>query len=112
MDNEGGSEYRISFTTGARKDLKSKACKPYVVEIFKAIENLKKEPLSGKVLEGSLLKVRSLHLSLKGSGQWRVAYYIVIDEKICLILAIGPRENFYKKAEVRYKAIREQLNKK
>jgi hypothetical protein len=49
---------------------------------------------------------------LKGSGQWRVAYYIVIDEKICLILAIGPRENFYKKAEVRYKAIREQLNKK
>lgn len=110
--NKGENEqYQIRFTTGAKKDLKSKACKPYLKEIFRTIGTLKSNPLAGECLEGSLLKVRSLHVSLKGSGQWRVAYYVMIDEGTCLVIAIGPRENFYKKANTRYKAIKAKLEK-
>jgi mRNA-degrading endonuclease RelE of RelBE toxin-antitoxin system len=110
--NKGeNDQYQIRFTTGAKKDLKSKACKPYLKEIFRTIGTLKNNPLAGKCLEGSLLKVRSLHVSLKGSGQWRVAYYAMIEERTCLVIAIGPRENFYKKANTRYKAIKAKLEK-
>lgn len=112
MVKEGPSQYKIFFSSGACRDLKSKACKPHLSTILKAINKLKNNPFEGQELKGSLLKVRSLHFTLKGSGQWRIAYYVMIDEKTCLILVIGTRENFYKKAVKRYKSFNKSLTNK
>jgi len=109
LNSEDDREYSVEFTTGAIKDLKSKACRPNVKPILEKIRTLESEPLAGDVLEGSLAKVRSLHLSLKGSGQWRVAYYIAPEEKVCLVLLVGTRENFYQKADSRYRSIKKSL---
>jgi len=73
LNKEDDQEYSVEFTTGAVKDLKGKACKPHLKEILEEIRILETNPLSGDLLEGSLVKVRSLHFSFKGSGQWRVA---------------------------------------
>lgn len=109
MNKDTDQEYSVAFTTGAVKDLKAKACKPHLKEIFDEIRVLEKDPLAGHLLEGSLAKVRSLRFSLKGSGQWRVAYYIKPEEKVCLVLLVGTRENFYEKANSRHRAINKSL---
>lgn len=109
MNKDKDQEYSIEFSTGAVKDLKAKACKPHLNEIFEEIQVLGTEPLAGHLLEGSLAKVRSLHFSLKGSGQWRAAYYVMTEEKFCLILLVATRENFYKKANSRYRSIKKSL---
>ena len=109
MNKDKDPDYSVEFSTGAVKDLKSKACKPHLKEIFKEIRVLGTEPLAGDLLEGSLAKVRSLHFSLKGSGQWRVAYYVMIEEKVCLVLLVGTRENFYEKADSKYRSIKKSL---
>lgn len=111
MTKQEASQYQVRFTTGAKKVLKSKECKPHVVEILKHVQALQGDPFSGEPLEGSLLKVRSLHFTLRGSGQWRVAYYVMVDERFCLILAIGPRENFYQKVKNRYDALKKSTRK-
>ncbi len=109
MNKDNDHEYSVEFSTGAVKDLKAKACKPHLKEIFEEIRVLGTEPLAGDLLEGSLAKVRSLHFSLKGSGQWRVAYYVMIEEKVCLVLLVGTRENFYEKADSKYRSIKKSL---
>jgi hypothetical protein len=48
--------------------------------------------------------VRSLEFSLPG-GEHRAAYYVLIDDRVCLVFAIGPHENFYRLAERRYEAL-------
>jgi mRNA-degrading endonuclease RelE of RelBE toxin-antitoxin system len=108
--NKGNDQkYSVELTTGTVKDLKAKACKPHLKEIFEEIRVLETEPLAGDLLEGSLVKVRSLHFSLKGSGQWRVAYYVMTEEKVCIVLLVGTRENFYEKANSRYRSIKKSL---
>jgi mRNA-degrading endonuclease RelE of RelBE toxin-antitoxin system len=102
-------EYSVEFTTGAVKDLKAKACKPHLKEIFEEIRALETKPLAGDLLEGPLAKVRCLHFSLKGSGQWRIAYNVMPEEKVCLVLPVGTRENFYEKANSRYRSIKKSL---
>jgi len=101
--------YEIELTTGAKKDLKSKTCRPHLKRILQEIKVLKEEPLTGSALKGSLVGVRSLHFKIKGSGEWRTAYYLLSKEKVCLVLLIDTRENFYKKAVVRLKAIKKRL---
>lgn len=109
MNKDKDQEYSIEFSTGAVKDLKAKACKPHLNEIFEEIQILGTEPLAGDLLEDSLAKVRSLHFSLKGSGQWSAAYYVMTEEKVCLILLFATRGNFYEKADSRYRSIKKSL---
>ena len=98
--------YEVRFTTKAKKDLKSQVCRPYLKKILQEISILQKNPLAGSCLKGSLAKVRSLHFNIKGSGEWRIAYYIMTTENNCLILLVGTRENFYKKAQRRFDSIK------
>lgn len=69
MNKDNDHDYSVEFSTGAVKDLKAKACKLHLKDIFEEIRVLEREPLVGDLLEGLLAKVISLHFSLKGSGQ-------------------------------------------
>jgi len=104
--------YNVELTSGAKKDLKSNACKPHLKAIMEEIKSLKDDPFAGDPLEGSLSKVRSIHFTLKGSGEWRTAYYVLSKDRVCLILLVGPRENFYRKAKKRYDVMKPGINKR
>jgi len=100
--------YLVRFTASAEKDLDSNACKPHIKEILETVKKLETDPSIGKPLKQSLSGVRSIHLNIKGRGQWRIAYTILGN--ICLIVAIGPRGNFYDTVKHRYGSIKLYLN--
>ncbi len=56
MNKDKDQEYSIEFSTGAVKDLKAKACKPHLDEIFEEIQVLGTEPLAGDSLKAHLRK--------------------------------------------------------
>ena len=64
MNKDKDQEYSIEFSSGAVKDLKAKACKPHLNEIFEEIRVLVTELFAGDLLEGSLAKVRPLRYYL------------------------------------------------
>ncbi|HET7034733.1 MAG TPA: hypothetical protein VFI42_03550, partial [Thermomicrobiaceae bacterium] len=57
-------------------------------------------------LHGSMRGVRALHFSLRGSGEYRAAYLVLVDERVVLVFMIASRENFYAEAVCRYHALR------
>lgn len=71
MNKDNDHEYSVEFSTGAVKDLKAKACKPHLKEIFEEIRVLGTEPLAGDLLEGTRLnfyeKANSRYRSIKKS---------------------------------------------
>lgn len=87
-------KYNIQFTSGAESDIKRLG--PDAQHALKAINELRESPLKGKPLKGSLRGVRSLGFAASG-GQYRVAYYVLTDDAVCLVLMVGPREGFYKR---------------
>lgn len=68
--------------------------------------DLGEDPYQGEPLSGSLRGVRSLHFSLKGSGEYRAAYLVLEDEGVVLVFMIASRENFYAEATRRHQALR------
>ncbi len=46
-----------------------------------------------------------MEFSLPG-GAFRAAYIVREAEKVCLVFLVGPHENFYEKAERRYRALK------
>jgi mRNA-degrading endonuclease RelE of RelBE toxin-antitoxin system len=87
--------YRVELTTAAQKDLKGH--RHAAAAIFDALSRLEFEPESGHSLSGDLAGVRSLDITVKGSGAFRAAYEIDELEKVCRVVAIGPRERFYER---------------
>ncbi|MBF0500030.1 MAG: type II toxin-antitoxin system RelE/ParE family toxin [Candidatus Riflebacteria bacterium] len=85
--------FDLRLTGPARKDLDS------IDEIRKAVVDeiieLKKDPKIGHSLKQNLQGAWSLDFTIKGSGQYRAAYIIIEADKVCLVFAIGPHENFY-----------------
>jgi mRNA-degrading endonuclease RelE of RelBE toxin-antitoxin system len=69
------------------------------------LRSLSEAPDRGAPLDGSLSGVRSLHFSLKSSGEYRAAYLMLDSERLCLVFMIAPRENFYRAAERRYQTL-------
>lgn len=94
---------RVEFTAQAEKDvfrlrgLREKA--------LRAILQLEQDPLKGHPLSGSLKGVRSLQFSLPGSA-YRAAYVVQENGDVCLVFIVGPHENFYAKAERRYRSLK------
>jgi mRNA-degrading endonuclease RelE of RelBE toxin-antitoxin system len=89
--------YTVNFTPAAARIFK-KLDKHIKSEILKQIEQLGKEPMAGKPLEGKFHRYRSLHFGYKGVA-YRIAYAVNTEAKVVLILLADKRENFYKRLE-------------
>lgn len=99
--------FEIILEPVAARDLKS--LKHDAGKIVDEIIVLETNPKKGHELNGSLQGVRSLSFSIKGSGQFRVAYLIVEKDRKCVVFAIGPHENFYNMAEKRARQMKRLL---
>ena len=92
-------EIVVELTKAAERDLK--ALWKISEEVIEHLRILKNNPNKGHPLSGSLQGVRSLEFSLKGSGQYRAAYFYIIKDHKVTIFMVGPHENFYKQAQKR-----------
>jgi mRNA-degrading endonuclease RelE of RelBE toxin-antitoxin system len=89
-------EVVVELTKAAQRDLK--ALWKVSEEVVEHLKALKADPEQGHPLAGSLQGVRSLEFTLKGSGQYRAAYFYIFKDAKVTIFMIGPHENFYKQA--------------
>jgi mRNA-degrading endonuclease RelE of RelBE toxin-antitoxin system len=96
-------KYRVKLTDRAKKDLK-RLSKPDLKDTLDEILELEKDPEKGHTLSGCLKGVRSLVYSLPG-GAYRAAYYVLTEDRICLVFMVGPHEGFYEKATRRAEAL-------
>ena len=60
---------------------------------------LRTDPQTGHELTGKLRGLRSLKISVKGSGEYRAIYEIFPETATVSIHWIGTRENIYEEAE-------------
>lgn len=77
-------------------------------QAFREIRRLETNPLAGHALKGNLRGARSLEFNLKGGGAYRAVYVVVDDQRICIVVLVGPHENIYKEAERRYRALQKR----
>ncbi|MCL4515738.1 MAG: type II toxin-antitoxin system RelE/ParE family toxin [Firmicutes bacterium] len=61
---------------------------------------LENNPTAGHELKGSMRGARALGFSLPG-GEYRAAYVILTEERVCLVFMVGPHEGFYEEAKRR-----------
>ena len=99
------TSWTVELTRQAERDLRRLSGQA-LEQAFRALSRLEADPLHGEPLSGSLSGVRSLHFRVAGSGHYRAAYCCLTDECVCLVFAIGTRENFYRDAERRWNALR------
>ena len=103
MAADDSGSFTVELTRQAEKDLKK--YRAHRARVIAELSSLEQTPFAGHTLAGSLRGVRSLEFSLP-DGAHRAGYYVMVDDQVCLVFAIGPRENFYKEAQRRYDAIR------
>jgi len=82
--------YRVVLSRLAEKDLE-KVDKKYKPHIFAALFDLRKDPYSGKKLEGKFRDCYSLRI-----GSYRIIYKIYQRELNILVIRIGPRQGIYR----------------
>jgi len=85
--------YLVEFSKEAKKDLKQH--RSAAAAVGKAVARLAIEPELGEKLLGEMEGFRSLHIVVKGSGEYRVVYLVEETKRLCIVFAIGPREGFY-----------------
>jgi mRNA-degrading endonuclease RelE of RelBE toxin-antitoxin system len=88
----------IQFIREARKDLER--LRSHEDQALRALGELRENAQAGKALQGSLRGLWSLRF-----GRYRIIYTID-GPTVILVILVGPRENVYKEAERRYKALR------
>ena len=59
-------------------------------------------------LRGSLEGARAMRFRLPGQGQYRAIYFILEEDRVCLVFAILPRTDAYERATRRLKGLRRQ----
>jgi mRNA-degrading endonuclease RelE of RelBE toxin-antitoxin system len=96
--------FTVRLTRHAERDPKSlRSWKP---EVHKKINQLEEDAYAGHALTGNLRGSRALAFNLKGSGAFRALYYLITDDRICLVYLIAPHENVYREVERRIQALR------
>jgi hypothetical protein len=99
-----GRHFTVRLTSRAEKDILR--LRPWADRVAGALQRLEDEPQAGHVLHGSLAGVRSLELTLRGSGAFRAAYVVLEESRECLVFLVASHERFYEKAERRARAHR------
>jgi mRNA-degrading endonuclease RelE of RelBE toxin-antitoxin system len=87
--------YSIEFTNASYRILK-KLDRQVQQELVGQVDRLKDNPMLGDPLKGK--PYRSLHFGYKGT-QYRVAYMVVPQKSLVLVVLAEKRENFYKRLE-------------
>ena len=93
----------------SQKDLK--AIRHNREKIVDELLELEKNPTKGHDLKGNLQGIKSLEFKIKGSGDYRAAYLLLEEDKVCLVFALGPHENFYDLVSRRVKIVQPLLDK-
>ncbi|SIR60464.1 type II toxin-antitoxin system RelE family toxin [Halanaerobium kushneri] len=100
------SDYSIEIIKSVKDDLKS--LKHQKEKAIKKIITLENNPIEkSKSLSGTLKGLRSFNFSLN-DGQYRAIFKILEDNKICLMIIIGSRQNIYLEAKRRVKILKKQ----
>ena len=94
-------KWTIQLTKRAKKDLED--LQSDRGKALQVLLRLEQNPMQGHPLAGSLRRARALEFSLPG-GAYRAAYIVNSDDHVCLVFLVGSHENFYEKAERRYRA--------
>jgi mRNA interferase RelE/StbE len=82
--------YQIVLSRTAEKDL-DKVNEKYKAHIFAALFDLRKNPYSGKKLEGKFRDCYSLRI-----GVYRIIYKIYKNKLNVLVIRIGSRQGVYR----------------
>jgi mRNA-degrading endonuclease RelE of RelBE toxin-antitoxin system len=90
-------EYSLDLTGPAKKRLRRH--KHAEAQILRSLMVLKTDPLAGHELTGKLQGLRSLKISVRGSGEYRAIYGVSEETATVLVHWIGTRENIYEEAE-------------
>lgn len=101
--------YKVILDPVVQKDLK--ALKRVQEQVLDAILELETNPKKGHELKANLKGIRSLEFTIKGSGQYRAAYLLIEEQKICIVFAVGPHENFYDAAAKKARLIKPLIDK-
>lgn len=85
--------FTVELLSFAKKDLKEL----WQIEekVLKVLVELEQSPQKGHDLSNNLQGIKSFDFTVKGSGQYRVAYFMFEDEKKCSVIAVRVHENFY-----------------
>jgi mRNA-degrading endonuclease RelE of RelBE toxin-antitoxin system len=94
--------YTVELVRDAEKDLKK--LRPWTEQATRQLLRLEEDPMAGHPLTGVLRGTRALEFTLKGGGAYRAVYTVLDDDRVCVVLIVGPHENIYLKAERRYRA--------
>lgn len=94
--------FKIELVRDAEKDLRR--LRPWTAQVTRQLLRLEQEPMIGHPLSGVLHGTRALEFNLRGGGAFRAVYIVLENDRVCVILIIGPHENIYEKAERRYRA--------
>ncbi len=98
----------VQLGKGVEKDLKS--FRSVQGDLLRKLAVLERNPDAGEELSGNLRGAWSLKFSLRGTGECRAAYIKLLDNRICLLFLVGPRENFYREAHRRFEALQRREN--
>lgn len=100
------NNYSVEIIHSVKDDLKRlKHQKETAVNKIISLEN---DPIKkSKSLSGTLKELRSFKFTL-ADGQYRAIFKILEDNKVCLIIIVGSRQNIYLEAKRRVKKLKKQ----
>ena len=101
--------FTVELLSFAQKDLKK--LRKIQAKVVSALLDLEQKPDKGHELKQNLQGIRALEFAIKGSGQFRAAYLLIENDKVCSIIAIGSHENFYELVAKRIEKIKTLVNK-
>jgi len=95
---ENKKKWIVEFESLANRELKKlKKKQPKLRRaILDEVKKLKEDPLMGEELKGDLAGYRKLKVKYQ-SNNYRIAYKIIDNEVLIVIVKVDVRENFYKK---------------
>ncbi|HET7036033.1 MAG TPA: type II toxin-antitoxin system RelE/ParE family toxin, partial [Thermomicrobiaceae bacterium] len=88
-----GRKFEVRTSCAADRDLRK--LRQWEDDVESILLGLGEDLYQGELLHGSMRGVRALHFSLRGSGEYRAAYLVLVDERVVLVFMIASRENFY-----------------
>lgn len=67
---------------------------------------MEENPQAGHTLQGTLYRLRSLELTVRGSDAFRAVYGVLEPDAVYLVILVGPHENICDTVERRVERLR------
>lgn len=92
--------YEIKAISAVKKDLK-KLSLDLVMDVKDIhFNNIRNHPFESCELGYSFKGLRSYHFNFKGKA-YRIVYEVFSEDRLIVVILVGPRENFYEKLKRR-----------